>query len=160
MSEAILMPEWSAQQQPQRDRRYVCQHCRRQGRISPIENKGATCARCGWHKGLDPTPSQSDWFGEEETDKFRRAAVISATPGGLIAFIAGCVVASPFLIMLGAVGTLGGIASLVITKAGTVWHGLQDGERLAAWPGIAVGSLFFLFYAAIIGIMAFIGSLI
>ncbi|MFF7947926.1 hypothetical protein [Streptomyces griseorubiginosus] len=154
------MSEWPTQKQPHRGGHYVCQHCRRKGRTSPIENKGATCVSCGWHKGLDPTPSQNDWFDEEEADKWRRAAVIAATPGGVIMFIIGCVAASPFLIMLGAVGFIGGVTSLVITKVGTVWHGLQEGERLAAWPGVAVGSLFFLFYATIIGIMAFIGSLI
>ncbi|AWZ05155.1 hypothetical protein DRB96_03725 [Streptomyces sp. ICC1] len=81
-------------------------------------------------------------------------------PGGVVLFIFGVATGGVFLAILGVLSAVGGVGALMVTQKGAIWDGLQSEEKLMAFPGIAAGAFFFLFYAVIIGIMAFIGSVV
>ncbi|WP_424886760.1 hypothetical protein [Streptomyces sp. XH2] len=124
--------------------------------------KSESC-QCGWHRGHDPTqvlgPDGKYYFVGEEPKKAPRNEGLAAAVLGVVLFIAGVAGGGGGLIVFGLVCVTAGVTTLVITKMGTLWKGLQPHEQAAAWPGRIIGWVPLAFVVLLIGLMAFIGNL-
>ncbi|MFF7879814.1 hypothetical protein ACH40F_04395 [Streptomyces sp. NPDC020794] len=89
-------------------------------------------------------------------DEGRNASLI-----GALLLVLGAIQGSIALVVIGVPWALAGVATLTITRMGTVWTGLEAKERAAAWPGRIIGGWILLACVlAVIVLLALIGYLI
>lgn len=99
--------------------------------------------QCRRHRGREPTQAQGPdgehGSVEEGPGKAPLYEGIAAVVVGAMLSIAGFAGGGLGLALFGLLCVAAGLATLIITKKGTVWQGLQPSQRAAAWPGRIIG---------------------
>ncbi|MDW4910445.1 hypothetical protein RB628_35240 [Streptomyces sp. ADMS] len=116
----------------------VCKNCGHE-----MYRDGA-CEACGWRIGWVPVAQHSDGtstFVREPRHKFFTASILLTTLVGVIAFIAGVAEGAAAGIIFGPLMVIAGVAAWKKTRLGKLWQGLPPGDRCAALPGLAIGTV-------------------
>jgi hypothetical protein len=119
---------------------------------------------CGWRRGLALTatvgPDGRRYFGPENPQHKIRNEGLAASVLGVILLLVGVAGGGIGLALVGTLCAVAGVATLTITRMGTVWMGLEGEERAAAWPGRTAGWVPLACVVVWIGLMAFVGNLV
>ncbi|MFJ8208079.1 hypothetical protein [Streptomyces sp. NPDC096033] len=63
-------------------------------------------------------------------------------------------------LLIGLTFAVAGIATLRITRMGTIWSGLDWEDKAGAWPGIVIGAVPFLCYVIYIRLMVLVADMV
>ncbi|WP_150527957.1 hypothetical protein [Streptomyces vinaceus] len=107
-----------------------------------------------------PGPDGRLYFEPENPKKRIRNEGLAASVLGTIFFVIGVAGGGVGLLLIGILCAAAGATTLKITEMGTVWVGLSDEERAAAWPGRVAGWVPLACVVIWIGLMAFVGNMV